>query len=84
MSDVGNETVQILVIEDEDDIRNLVVMNLKRAGFDVLSARNGSMGSAYFAHTDRPCLLDLMLPTCRAKNSAPCCARTPRPSVPTS
>ena len=30
MSDVENEQVQILVIEDEDDIRNLVVMNLKR------------------------------------------------------
>ena len=63
MSDVGNETVQILVIEDEDDIRNLVVMNLKRAGFDVLSARNGSDGlSLLRAHRPPVLLLDLMLP----------------------
>ena len=63
MSDVENEQVQILVIEDEDDIRNLVVMNLKRAGFDVLSARNGSDGlSLLRAHRPPVLLLDLMLP----------------------
>ncbi len=63
MSDVSNEGVQILVIEDEDDIRNLVVMNLKRAGFDVLSAGNGSDGlSLLRAHRPPVLLLDLMLP----------------------
>jgi len=63
MSDVSNEAVQILVIEDEDDIRNLVVMNLKRAGFDVFSAGNGSDGlSLLRAHRPPVLLLDLMLP----------------------
>jgi two-component system phosphate regulon response regulator PhoB len=63
MSDVSNDAVQVLVIEDEDDIRNLVVMNLKRAGFDVLSAGNGSDGlSLLRAHRPPVLLLDLMLP----------------------
>jgi len=63
MSDGSNDAVQILVIEDEDDIRNLVVMNLKRAGFDVLSAGNGSDGlSLLRAHRPPVLLLDLMLP----------------------
>ena len=63
MSDMSNEGMQILVIEDEDDIRNLVVMNLKRAGFDVLSAGNGSDGlSLLRAHRPPVLLLDLMLP----------------------
>ena len=63
MSDVATESVQILVIEDEDDIRNLVVMNLKRAGFEVLSAGNGSDGlSLLRAHRPPVLLLDLMLP----------------------
>jgi two-component system phosphate regulon response regulator PhoB len=63
MSDVAAESVQVLVIEDEDDIRNLVVMNLKRAGFEVLSAGNGSDGlSLLRAHRPPVLLLDLMLP----------------------
>jgi len=63
MSDVSTDQVQILVIEDEDDIRNLMVMNLRRAGFDVLSAGNGSDGlSLLRAHRPPVLLLDLMLP----------------------
>ena len=63
MSETVGETVQLLVIEDEDDIRNLVVMHLKRAGFDVLSAGNGSDGlSLLRAHRPPVLLLDLMLP----------------------
>ena len=63
MTDANNAPVQILVIEDEDDIRNLVVMNLKRAGFDVISAGNGTDG-LNLLRTHRPpvLLLDLMLP----------------------
>jgi two-component system phosphate regulon response regulator PhoB len=63
MTDAAHAPVQILVIEDEDDIRNLVVMNLKRAGFDVMSAGNGSDGlSLLRAHRPPVLLLDLMLP----------------------
>jgi len=63
MSDAANAPVQILVIEDEDDIRNLIVMNLKRAGFEVMSAGNGFDGlSLLKAHRPPVLLLDLMLP----------------------
>jgi len=63
MSDAANTPVQILVIEDEDDIRNLMVMNLKRAGFEVMSAGNGFDGlSLLKAHRPPVLLLDLMLP----------------------
>lgn len=63
MSDAANTPVQILVIEDEDDIRNLIVMNLKRAGFEVMSAGNGFDGlSLLKAHRPPVLLLDLMLP----------------------
>ncbi len=55
--------VQVLVVGDEDDMRNLVVMNLKRAGFGVLDAADGAAGLA-LAKEHRPpvVLLDLMLP----------------------
>ena len=55
--------IKVLVIEDEDDIRNLVVMNLRRAGFEVLSAGNGMDGLALLRSHRPPVLcLDLMLP----------------------
>jgi len=55
--------VQVLVVEDEDDIRNLVVMNLERAGFEVLAAPDGTEGIALAtAHRPPVVLLDLMLP----------------------
>lgn len=63
MTDAGSAPVQILVIEDEDDIRNLVVMNLRRAGFEVISAGNGTDGlSLLREHRPPVLLLDLMLP----------------------
>ena len=57
------ESIQVLVVEDEDDIRNLVVMNLKRAGFDVLEAPDGAT-ALDLADRHRPpvILLDRMLP----------------------
>jgi two-component system phosphate regulon response regulator PhoB len=63
MPDNVDAPVQVLVIEDEDDIRNLVVMNLRRAGFEVLSAGNGSDGLSLLRSHRPPVLcLDLMLP----------------------
>jgi len=57
------EAVQILVVEDEDDIRNLVAMNLRRAGFSVLTAADGEEALAKAAvHLPPVVLLDLMLP----------------------
>ena len=61
MTDAGSAPVQILVIEDEDDIRNLVVMNLRRAGFEVISAGNGTDGlSLLREHRPPVLLLDLV------------------------
>jgi two-component system, OmpR family, phosphate regulon response regulator PhoB len=58
-----SDPIQVLVVEDEDDIRNLVVMNLKRAGFGVLDAADGAAGLALAkAHRPPVVLLDLMLP----------------------
>jgi two-component system alkaline phosphatase synthesis response regulator PhoP len=54
---------RVLVVDDEEDVRNLVAFNLRAAGMDVLFAENGTdaIGSI---RRDRPDLvvLDLMLP----------------------
>jgi len=56
-------SVTVLVVEDEDDIRDLVEMNLRRAGFDVLPARDGAEGlDLARPHHPPVVLLDLMLP----------------------
>jgi two-component system phosphate regulon response regulator PhoB len=63
MAENTGAPVQVLVIEDEDDIRNLVVMNLRRAGFEVLSAGNGADGLSLLRQHRPPVIcLDLMLP----------------------
>lgn len=69
---------RILIIEDEKDIVRMLEYNLKKEGFETLSARNGEDGFA-IARKENPdlILLDLMLPgmdgleTCKAvKNEA--------------
>lgn len=56
---------KILVMEDEDAIREFVVINLKRAGYDTIEARNGEEALAIFRdgslHFDMA-LLDIMVP----------------------
>ena len=39
---------RILVVEDEDAIRDFVVINLKRAGYEVVDAPNGEEGVRLF------------------------------------
>ena len=53
----------ILVVEDDFDIRNLIVLNLRRKGFDVIAAETGEEG-LQLAKERNPLLmtLDLMLP----------------------
>jgi DNA-binding response OmpR family regulator len=53
----------VLVIEDEEDVRNLLRLNLKKAGFRVLEAEDGIKG-LLLARDKQPhlILLDLMLP----------------------
>ncbi len=54
---------RVLVVEDEADIRELLVYNLKREGYDVLVAPDGATGLS-LAREQQPDLviLDLMLP----------------------
>ena len=53
----------ILVVDDEVDVLELVVYNMKKSGFQTLSARDGATGLQK-ARNDMPALivLDLMLP----------------------
>jgi two-component system alkaline phosphatase synthesis response regulator PhoP len=55
--------VTILVIDDEEDIRELLSYNLKKEGYDVYSAENGEKGLALMA-ANKPDLiiLDVMMP----------------------
>jgi DNA-binding response OmpR family regulator len=55
---------KILVIEDEDNIRSFVVINLKRAGYEVLEAPSGEAAFEILEHNRDISLLlvDLMLP----------------------
>ena len=55
---------KILVIEDEDNIRSFVVINLKRAGYDVLEAGSGEEAFQVLEqHRDVVLMVvDLMLP----------------------
>ena len=54
---------KILIVDDEVDAVELLEFNLKPAGFDVLSAMNGSQALAKAAkHLPDLILLDLMLP----------------------
>jgi two-component system phosphate regulon response regulator PhoB len=58
-----SEAVQVLVVEDEDDIRNLICLNLRRAGFDPLPAPTGEEAlELAAAHQPPVVLLDVMLP----------------------
>jgi len=60
---MSERTGPILVVEDEEDIRSLIVHQLQREGFAVAAAGNGNDALALARRTP-PCLviLDLMLP----------------------
>ena len=55
---------KLLVLEDEENIRSFVVINLKRAGYDVIEAETGEQALRLLeGHPDtRLALLDIMLP----------------------
>ncbi len=57
------EEIRVLVVEDENDIRTLILHNLRKDGYSVLGAADGEEGLA-LAERHRPhCIvLDLMLP----------------------
>lgn len=53
----------ILIVDDEEDLRNLVEINLRREGFETIQAADGATAIA-MARAERPSLiiLDMMLP----------------------
>ena len=55
---------KVLVLEDEDNIRSFVVINLKRAGYDTLEASSGEEALEVVRRNPdiRVALLDVMLP----------------------
>ena len=55
---------RILVLEDEENIRSFLVLNLKRAGYEVIEAETGEEAlEKYRANTDiSVAILDVMLP----------------------
>jgi two-component system phosphate regulon response regulator PhoB len=77
-------TGPILVVDDEEDLRRLLVMNLRREGFDTVEASTGAEALDMVAAI-RPAaiVLDLMLPdvpgteVCRRIRSNPEYASTP-------
>ena len=56
---------KILVAEDESAIREFIVINLKRSGYDVTEAADGAEAVRLFDEADgdfNVCLLDIMMP----------------------
>jgi DNA-binding response OmpR family regulator len=60
---VAETTQLILVADDDDDVRELVVFRLERAGYEVVTAADGEE-ALELARRRRPdlCVLDVMMP----------------------
>jgi DNA-binding response OmpR family regulator len=58
-----NAPALILVADDDDDVRELVVFRLERAGYDVITAADGEQ-AVELASARRPdlCVIDVMMP----------------------
>ncbi len=56
-------TIKILTVDDEPDVRRLIEIKLKKAGFDVITAADGEEGVAK-AKAENPdlILMDVMMP----------------------
>jgi CheY-like chemotaxis protein len=54
----------VLLVEDNDDVREMISVALQLAGYDVVAARNGRAALDLLRERPRPCviLLDLMMP----------------------
>lgn len=71
-------SVKVLAVDDEDDVRRLIQVKLKKAGFEVITAVNGEEGVAK-AKSEKPdvVIMDWMMPkmdgpTATAKIKAEC------------
>ena len=67
---------KILVLEDEENIRSFLVLNLKRSGYEVIEAETGEAAlEKYHANQDiAVAVLDVMLPASTGMRSAALCA----------
>ncbi len=70
--------VKVLAVDDEDDVRRLIQIKLKKAGFEVVTAANGEEGVER-CKADKPdvVIMDWMMPkmdgpTATAKIKAEC------------
>ena len=59
-----NKGKKILVVDDMTVIRNMLNLNLKKAGFKVILARNGKEALGHLSSVNKPALiiLDVMMP----------------------
>jgi len=71
-------TIKVLAVDDEDDVRRLIQIKLKKAGFEVLTAVNGEE-AVQVCKTEQPdvVIMDWMMPkmdgpTATAKIKAEC------------
>jgi DNA-binding response OmpR family regulator len=56
-------SIKVLVVDDEDDVRRLIKIKLKKAGFEVVAATNGEEGVAV-CESEKPdvVIMDWMMP----------------------
>ena len=56
-------SIKVLAVDDEDDVRRLIQVKLKKAGFEVITATNGEEGVA-LAKSEQPdvVIMDWMMP----------------------
>lgn len=63
VDEVGRVCPKVLVVEDEDGLREILVVNFRGAGYEVFSAADGLSGWQHFDHHKPDLLvLDLNLP----------------------
>lgn len=75
---------RVLVIDDDDDIRDIIVLNLEVAGYEISQASDGRQGlEAAIAEPPDLILLDVLMPrmngieVCKEIRQQPALAKTP-------
>src|SRR5690349_21445677 len=78
------EVQSVLVVEDDDGIRETLQMFLEMEGYRVITAANGRQGLEALNKAARPCLilLDLMMPVMNGWEFAASLKDTPHADVP--
>lgn len=64
MAHATKNCTTVLVVEDDDDIREVIIEILEAEGYSTLSARNGKEALDLLEQSAKPCLvlLDMMMP----------------------